>query len=414
MSSASEKKRMAEAALASARGDLAQGKTKTAQQQAEQAMVTAHQAGDLAGEAAAWHVICCARFANGDFDGGVGAAEAALALFGGELGDQRSEAATLRELARWRIKQGQASEALASALKALRLATRSESPNDQVLGLEQVVQANLEMRRPREAKLAAKQVAASLQLFGDKLAEISALRLLAKACRIAKEPYEATDAAGRALDLAKELGDKQLEQTAQEELTEINTTLAGTMEEMRIAHAAERDSQVETLYETVDALKNRHALKYKQGMEKLAKCDMITQQEIDEAFAPLYEGEDTKDVEEFAKWAPRLVTEGGTHLITVDRRNLYMTMRHYGMGYGPQYRMVHNSCAEFDTKIIKSEREGICCGALTLDPEGAMYDWEGMTAWHAGLLDCGLQVQGTRNAVFQDIYLRMQREEESS
>jgi hypothetical protein len=428
------------AMLTKAKAHSCGGESEPAVRAAEAAVAIFNGLSDDHGEASAWAGVMSARFAAGDYKGGISASFAAMALYG-ETGDEIGEATVLIELAEVQLKRSLAGEALSAALSALSIAQKKSADSLASTALVIAVNSYIALGQPSEALSIAKQLMAAARLAGNKKMEALALSSLAKAHAADKYLEVAVDTASEAVVAAEQLGDKALQAKLLEDIAGIHLAAeqlqaakdagdrAGViykelgdskgMDSVKALSSSidealgkepekklkedeqykiDREMDMLALQAATEALMSRDEKTFKTKYEKLYECKTLTPEDWSKAFAN-YDDQDSKSFMETC-----LNKRPGSYIRMINEVPFYCAFRYGGMHYGPGFRLNSLIMSNVDREIF--EEEALSLGVLSLwsswdhvpNPE----DWERLSGWHPGVLDCALQVSAMRSGLAVD------------
>jgi hypothetical protein len=427
-----DKKGMGQALLAGAKAKFSMGQEKQSMLDAQKALSVFNELGDESGEAMAWELLSDIRFALNATDSGNAAACAAMSLFL-EAGDAFGEARVLLALADQAGKKmptpAAAAETLAAAAKALAQFQKVGCSKLEVVALDLAVKAQCALGQTFEATQAAKQSIATLHRLGKKKYEGLAMLSLAYAHAVEDWQSEAEEVSNHALQIFKDLGDKlaqakayqciaslsssssKLDQalTASETaaallkeanagdsaLSEATGTLTkikevmqknpGLQAEVESKKKLQREIDLQTLNEAVEALQLRKKEGFKEKYDKINECTTLTDEEIASAFEPVMQ----VDYDGAQEWiSSALKGSNYTHQF-IQRGFAYWINRTGGMHYGPAFRLI----TTFGASTPIEDPMKVTYGVLQLQTEVSEIEWENQMLYHPPMYDCGLQVQ---------------------
>jgi hypothetical protein len=380
-----------------------------------------------------------ARFEGGDYKGGISASFAAMALFG-ETGDEIGEATVLVQLAQVQLKRSLPGEALAAALSAVTHAQRKGANKLESMALDIAVKSYIDLGQASEAVSIAKQGVASARLAGNKIAEARGLQSLARAHAADRYPEVAVDTANEALLLAEQLADKALQanllldiarinlasgqlQSAKDagdragvvykelpdaegvkSVEELTTSIVNALQEEPERKRKEdeqyqldREMELLALRAATDALATRNEDEFVTKYEKLEECKTLTDEDWSKAFA-MYQDDDAAQ-----GWMEQTLSKhpGWRHRI-VSGQAFYTAFRYGGMHYGPGFRLTELAGTTIDCHPMDTKTLNASVLRLWNQWEYCPDEWEGMAWWHAGMLDCALQVGAVRMGIHVD------------
>lgn len=443
-----DKENAGRALLTQAKVHSLSGDSKLAVQASEAAVAIFNALSDDNGEASAWAGVMQARFEGGDYKGGISASFAAMALFG-EIGDEIGEATVLLQLAQVQLKKSLHGEALAASLSALSHAQKKGASRLESTALDIAVKSYIALGQASEAVSIAKQGVASARLAGNQQKEARSLQSLARAHSADKYAEVALDCANEALLLAERFADKAFQAALLEDIARIHLA-AGQLQPAKdagdraglvykelvdsaglesvqallasIAEAIEKEPErkrkEEEQYQldreidllalrgVTDAISTRNEDEFKAKYEKLDECKTLTAEDWSQAFAAYADDETQGWIESTLEKHP------GQRLRLVNGIMHYTGFRHGGMHYGPGFRLTEIACTNIDCHPL--DLKTLNAGVLQLwntwdyNPD----DWEGHTWWHAGVLDCALQVGAVRQGVYIDDLTRWYEKKE--
>lgn len=395
---------------------------------------------DGRGEANSWRVVFDARVALGRFEDGLRAAEAAMVICA-DCGDEVGQALCLLSLSKAHLLRGSPVKAKKASEKALNLFHEQNSDLMAAAALEILVQALIKQEQRKEALQRAKQELLSFMGSGDKWAVprmrgclVMALRSMDRKKEALSEAEKALEAAeeltkGHAagspvpsmmvveamkqvailnmltgkVDKAKELADKLLPMCRQlgdlEGEALMNDLIGKAVQERGVFEekAAKEMEAEELIFQLKEAMMARDAESFKSVLGKCYENENVFTEAVEEIITPVIETDPEGLYEFFLKNQPDnwqvnpdedRKFDSGTHF---DRRLLYYAFRMGAMGYGPGFRLIKSAYRMgSDEDLPRTQAFG------SLDLMDTAPDWEERVFWHAGMLDCVLQVGAAR------------------
>lgn len=203
---------------------------------------------------------------------------------------------------------------------------------------------------------------------------------------------KAKDLADKLLPMCRQLGDLEGEAL-------MNDLIGKAVQERGVFEekAAKEMEAEELIFQLKEAMLARDAESFKSVLGKCYENENVFTENVEEIITPVIETDPEGLYEFFLKNQPDnwqvnpdedRKFDSGTHF---DRRLLYYAFRMGAMGYGPGFRLIKSAYR------IGSEEDMTTTQAFgSLDLMDTAPDWEERVFWHAGMLDCVLQVGAAR------------------
>jgi len=416
-----------------AKANLSQGSS--ASQQASlnaalQAIGWYSKAEDAKGEADSWRAVLEARAALRKYEDGLRAAEAAMVIYN-YCSNEAGQGLCLLSIAKAHLKFGQPLKAKKASEKALQLFQQHTSDMLASASMDVWVQAMIRLEQRKEGLQRAKQELSALLGSGDKWAlprmrgcvvkalvgmdkkkeafaeaekildaarslnsnryKVEALQQMAALSMVLGQVDKAKQLAEELLPVCKELADLEAEAAAHEVIGKA-VEHRGAFEQKA---AKEREAE-DLIIKLKQALQNRNGADFKDVLEQCYEHENVYTEDVEELIGPVI-ATDPEGLYKFflsnqpEKW--KIDPEDDRKFHTAqqfDRRLMYYAFRWGAMGYGPGFRLIKTA-----VRLQKDPGEGAHAMG-TLDLMDNAPEWEEQVKWHAGMLDCVLQVSAAR------------------
>jgi len=238
----------------------------------------------------------------------------------------------------------------------------------------------------------------ALELRSPKF-EAEALQHMAALNMVLGKVDKAKELAEKVLPKCRALGDLEGEAVAHELLGKA-TEHRGAFEQK----AAKEKEAEDLILSLKKALQAKDGPQFKSILERCYEHECVYTEDVEELIGPVI-ASDPEGLYKFflanqpEKWT--INPEDDRKFQTAkqfDRRLMYYAFRWGAMGYGPGFRLIKTA-----VRLGKDPGEGTHAYG-TLDLMDNCPEWEEQVKWHAGMLDCVLQVSATRGLAneFQD------------
>jgi len=232
----------------------------------------------------------------------------------------------------------------------------------------------------------------ALEIFkelSDKFSQARAWQCIAKSKSSMSQLESALGAAEIAVKLLKEAS---IEGDALSEALDVVAKIRDCIEknpglqaELEAKRKVQRDLDLQTLNEVVEALQMRKADGFKEKYDRMNECASLTEDDVTSALEPIMQ----VDYDAAQEWiSSALGTSTCTHQFLYREYGYYIN-RTGGMHYGPAFRLItmFGSSTPLDDPFIATY------GVLQLQTEVRESEWELQSLYHPPMYDCGLQVQ---------------------